>query len=485
MKLIDGIPLSHGNFQIVVDILKKRYDNRPQLITDLYSQLQKLEQASSLAKLKDLYFGFMRICRQLEVEGESPNHNPILWKIVYDKLSTQYLSKLLAKEPSATNWTAHSIQAAIWEVIEREEKIAEHKAEHRTERPSKDLNEREEEPDQHYTILSTMVDQKKRPEPQRSCSFCQGKDHWTDGCHKYPDYQTRVDRTRELHQCFKCLRTGHGSKKCKAKFSDCFHCKRRHNSALCREKFEQKRSDDQEQKPKDTKAQHLRFRRKEWHKPKVPKPAISSLEDSVAMKTGRKASTIQKSQAKVRTQRTINQVPVIVGHCTVLSQIVIESEVRTQKTQQIPKSGSDNKSSKRRRELRPERKTSTSANPNSTVKNEGPSKLTPYLVQKKMPTPLHPKVEKESHPAAHVSTPIKPQDQRRRQVQPETKVQHLRNMPKYCQSEGISAKNRQSTVPQLKNHTRGQKSHREWAIEVFYTKKHNLRNQNELEQYRD
>ncbi|KAI1728176.1 hypothetical protein DdX_00336 [Ditylenchus destructor] len=133
MKLIDGIPLSHGNFQIVVDILKKRYDNRPQLITDLYS--------------------------------ESPNHNPILWKIVYDKLSTQYLSKLLAKEPSGTNWTAHSIQAAIWEVIEREEKIAEHKAEHRTERPSKDLNEREEEPDQYYTILSTMVDQKKRPEP--------------------------------------------------------------------------------------------------------------------------------------------------------------------------------------------------------------------------------------------------------------------------------------------------------------------------------
>ncbi|KAI1722343.1 Pao retrotransposon peptidase family protein [Ditylenchus destructor] len=146
------------------------------------------------------------------------------------------------------------------------------------------------------------------------------------------------------------------------------------------------------------KAQHSRFRRKEWHKPKVPKPAISSLEDSVAKKTGRKANTIQKSQAKIRTQHTINQAPVIVGHCTVLSQIGIESEVRTQKnTQQIPKTGSGNKSSKRRRELKPERKPSTVANPDSAVKNEVPKK-TPYLVQKKMPTPLHPKVEKESNP---------------------------------------------------------------------------------------
>ncbi|KAI1696409.1 Zinc knuckle family protein [Ditylenchus destructor] len=610
-KLVDGIPEAEGNFQIVIDILRDEYDNRPQLVRDLYSQLQKLESATSLSKLKELYFGFVRICRQLEIEGESPNHNPLLWKMVYDKMAKSYLSKLLAKKPVNSEWTALSIQAALREVIKREEELAEHKAEHRTERPSKDLDEREEEPDQHYTILSTMVDQKKRPEPQRSCSFCQRKDHWTDGCHKYPDYQTRVDRTRELHQCFKCLRTGHGSKKCKATLSNCFHCKRKHNSALCREKFEQKRSDNQEQKPKDTKtkhtkekesiktmvagtkkefqtsnmeaketradapelnsatatpssvfpgnkqseltllmaaeayvfnsedpsrrikalitldthshitvisdnfykrlglmvnkreqlniapfgdnksirfntnkvrfgvellnkeevviegytkqvvtvsaplaaikqedlknldskgypvrfrapdiligidnyhafqvqvgdplqsgfhlstsalgplisgkgihkAQHSRFRRKEWHKPKVPKPAISSLEDSVAKKTGRKANTIQKSQAKIRTQHTINQAPVIVGHCS--------THCRTQKnTQQIPKTGSGNKSSKRRRELKPERKPSTVANPDSAVKNEVPKK-TPYLVQKKMPTPLHPKVEKESNP---------------------------------------------------------------------------------------
>ncbi|KAI1697740.1 hypothetical protein DdX_18329 [Ditylenchus destructor] len=57
-------------------------------------------------------------------------------------------------------------------------------------------------------------------------------------------------------------------------------------------------------------------------------------------------------------------------------------------------------------------------------------------------------------------------------------------MPKYSQSGRIPERARQSAVPQLKNHTRGQESHKEWAVEVFHTKKHTLRHQTKLDQSR-
>ncbi|KAI1696149.1 pao retrotransposon peptidase domain-containing protein [Ditylenchus destructor] len=240
-KLVDGIPEAEGNFQIVIDILRDEYDNRPQLVRDLYSQLQKLESATSLSKLKELYFGFVRICRQLEIEGESPNHNPLLWKMVtwkmvYDKMATSYLSKLLAKKPVNSEWTALSIQTALREVIQREEELAEHK----TEKPKNTTQEKTQyNSKQHHTVLSAVANQKKRAEPQWPCTFCQNKGHWPDDCHNYPDHETRVRRAKELHYCLKCLQKGHNPKNC-TKTPSCFFCKGKHKSALCREKFEQK-----------------------------------------------------------------------------------------------------------------------------------------------------------------------------------------------------------------------------------------------------
>ncbi|KAI1699592.1 hypothetical protein Ddc_18494 [Ditylenchus destructor] len=332
-KLVEGIPIAEGNYQIVESLLKDAYDNKQMIICGLYNDLQKLEPATNTAKLKELYFQFLKICRQLE--------------------------------------------GALKTVLNQEEELAELKSD-RPKRAKEEMSpiEREKEPDQHYTILSTMVDQMKPPVPQRPCSFCQEKGHWTDECHKYPDYQTRVDRNRELHQCFKCLRTGHSSKKCIATLTNCSHCKRRHNSAICREKFEQKRSDNQEQKPKEK-------------------------------KTGRKANTCQKPQAKIRAQGAIHQVPVVVGHCTVLGQVEIDS-IKIQK--------------------------------------EGPSKRTLNSIQKQMPTPSHPKTEKESHLAAHVSTPVRPPDWRKRQVKPEAKVQQPQRMPKHCSNERIREKVRITTA---------------------------------------
>ncbi|KAI1705803.1 Zinc knuckle family protein [Ditylenchus destructor] len=209
-KLVEGISITEGNYQIVVSLLKDAYDNREMIICGLYNDLQKLEPATSGPKLKEVYFQFSKICRQLEVEGEMPSHNPVLWKIVYDKLSAYTLRQIIPKKPVG-GWTVPTLQRALKTVIDQEEEIAAHKGD-------KPKNTRQEKPQndskQNHTVLSAVAVQKKRPEPKWPCSFCQEKGHWLDACLKYPDYQTRANRAQELGYCAKCMRKGHSTKDC-------------------------------------------------------------------------------------------------------------------------------------------------------------------------------------------------------------------------------------------------------------------------------
>ncbi|KAI1708809.1 hypothetical protein DdX_11563 [Ditylenchus destructor] len=71
-----------------------------------------------------------------------------------------------------------------------------------------------------------------------------------------------------------------------------------------------------------------------------------------------------------------------------------------------------------------------------------------------------------------------------RQNNLKAKVQQYQNKPKYRHSGRIPERTLQSAVPQLKNHARGQKSHKEWAVGVFHTKNHILRHQTKLDQSR-
>ncbi|KAI1699813.1 hypothetical protein DdX_17104 [Ditylenchus destructor] len=175
-KLVEGISIADGNYEIVVSLLKDAYDNREMIICGIYNNLQKLELATNGPKLKEVYFQFSKICRQLEVEGEMPSQNPVLWKIIYDKLSAHTLRQIIPKKPLG-GWTVQSLQRALKPVIDQEEEIAAHKGN----RPkSANQGKPQNDSNQHHTVLSAVADQRKRPEAQWPCSFCQDKGHWLD-----------------------------------------------------------------------------------------------------------------------------------------------------------------------------------------------------------------------------------------------------------------------------------------------------------------
>ena len=68
--------------------------------------------------------------------------------------------------------------------------------------------------------------------PSYSCVFCNKKNHKSERCFKFLalDGQQRFDKIKELGVCFKCLNSGHISKKCNFK---CAKCKGNHNVTMC------------------------------------------------------------------------------------------------------------------------------------------------------------------------------------------------------------------------------------------------------------
>ena len=68
-----------------------------------------------------------------------------------------------------------------------------------------------------------------------SCILCSGNNHKIAKCTRYVDAKQKIERLKELGFCFKCLKPGHMSKKCKFITSgNCMKCsKGKHWSFLC------------------------------------------------------------------------------------------------------------------------------------------------------------------------------------------------------------------------------------------------------------
>ncbi|KAL3102536.1 hypothetical protein niasHT_020152 [Heterodera trifolii] len=69
--------------------------------------------------------------------------------------------------------------------------------------------------------------------PPYPCIFCHGN-HWHDECLNVNTLNQRISIIREKKLCFKCMKPNYRASNC-ARPSKCYHCKRRHPTALCRD----------------------------------------------------------------------------------------------------------------------------------------------------------------------------------------------------------------------------------------------------------
>lgn len=66
----------------------------------------------------------------------------------------------------------------------------------------------------------------------KQCVFCQA-DHQSADCNVYLTYQARVDRTRNLGRCARCIHPGHVAANCHQQRIKCYGCNGKHFRYLC------------------------------------------------------------------------------------------------------------------------------------------------------------------------------------------------------------------------------------------------------------
>ena len=223
-SVISSIKLPNENYNICLNLLKERYEDRQLMIHSHMGKLLKLENITDVEDVSGLRKLFDTIdiqVRSLENLVHEPDRcGPLLIPIITSKIPDDLNLIIRRIFDSADSWDiVITLNAMKTEITTREKTILVSK---------QGENVRDKyfrEPGKGFTLLSH---QEKSP---ISCLFCK-KPHKSQNCCIVSDIQTRKSIVRTSKRCFVCLKGSHLPKDCCSKIN-CFKCSKRHHIALC------------------------------------------------------------------------------------------------------------------------------------------------------------------------------------------------------------------------------------------------------------
>ncbi|KAI5632974.1 hypothetical protein NE865_14311 [Phthorimaea operculella] len=229
LEALRGLNITNENYDIALEMLKKRFGNKDLIVDAHYKAIHDLETAKehSLRVTLDSIKKHMRI---LQSYGEDITGN-FFRSSVCNKFpeSIRYELNLLLPEEKTID--------AILETLERIISSKERAKENLNVSPN---NGSTTEVLQVKTVNKSTLKRKfngnkDRPHEakkrRKQCTFCNG-DHFEDQCKEYSAISQRKKRLTVKRLCFLCFRPGHYAAKCN-KRTICYHCKGHHHRALC------------------------------------------------------------------------------------------------------------------------------------------------------------------------------------------------------------------------------------------------------------
>lgn len=191
---VDGYSITSQNYEIVKDVLKRRFGDKQWLLRSLMTQLVKLPPAqSSVKSVRQTFEQIQRICRILQSQGIDVENDQVLItiesKIPKWLLREVYNLKLSLREKYDV--------ATLLEIIEMKLKLSEdvddasgsmNTQQHRAKgpdnkKPGKGTNK------QYSNLPSAFtVTHENKKKIEKRCKFCQ-QTHWTTDCTVYPDVE--------------------------------------------------------------------------------------------------------------------------------------------------------------------------------------------------------------------------------------------------------------------------------------------------------
>ncbi|KAI1699994.1 gag protein [Ditylenchus destructor] len=236
---VSGYQISNDNYPIIVDLLKRRYGNKQAIAESLQAELIALPKAGeNVHALKNLSESIERICRQLSAMQISVDH-PIIATTIKTKLPYKVITTLVEKEKaSGQKWNATQIRQELQDIIAKQERFNQARN-HRNDREKVSRNiqfeyqshqNQERHREQQHAHPLTMSSPKTNPKTK--CHFCNTELHWSEQCRAVTSQEERKKKLTEQKRCFLCLSDKHAIRQCQSN-KNCWHCKGRHNSAIC------------------------------------------------------------------------------------------------------------------------------------------------------------------------------------------------------------------------------------------------------------
>ena len=239
LSAISGYQLSNSNYEVVVEVLKRRF-GKPQLIIDAhYRSLSHLPAAiNQTGSLRQCFDTIEQHLRSLEAIREDVNHRHFV-ALITEKLPQNVLYQLYMMKDDGEEWTVPKLRLLLGKHITVLEMAG---SESHTNVPMKASGRFLQREGSGHSFMkptaggllagsgrSVMVAK------QIKCVYC-GENHWSDECTKFITLQARREKLKGA--CYKCLQKGHVLKDCK-RGRPCAHCnKTSHHRSLCYKLFD-------------------------------------------------------------------------------------------------------------------------------------------------------------------------------------------------------------------------------------------------------
>nr|CAD2179998.1 unnamed protein product [Meloidogyne enterolobii] len=274
LNLVRYLTPSADNYQIAIDLLTERYDDKETLTGDLIQRFHALKPCRTFSDVRQFQLELELLCRQLESLGAELD-NPIICSSLENKLSYAMLREIKKIKRTCRPWNTSTFRTKLKELVKDEETNERaYGLQHETVSPNRGRDQRERRersptltlslpqrksvsfqrttsefrdrnrsPDnsQHSRGSSSGSPTPLRPairqtatekQPSAPCYLCFEK-HWTKDCVKYRTFTERYNRVRELKLCTHCLSKTHASQHCRVPRT-CQFCQGPHPRVLCK-----------------------------------------------------------------------------------------------------------------------------------------------------------------------------------------------------------------------------------------------------------
>ncbi|PIC13705.1 hypothetical protein B9Z55_027568 [Caenorhabditis nigoni] len=196
-----------SEFATALDRLVKMYDSKEKQHAYLWNKLMNIPKAKeSASSLRTLHNELLATTNSLKTHGDIEALN--YQAIVKSKLPRGILIEILKSEPTKTS----EILAALDKMATIEESAFESNKSEREDRSAFSVNS-------------------KQSRQQKSCKFCQRKNHNTVECKTIASLSERKEFIKRNNLCFNCMSSNHRSQDCRS--TACRKCNVKHNQAIC------------------------------------------------------------------------------------------------------------------------------------------------------------------------------------------------------------------------------------------------------------